>query len=185
MPWTIAYKVPLSTGFFRQEYWSGLPFPSPVLKVKKTHRWKLWWMWPDGWDSSWSLYREERDFTVPTLAPLRAEWIKSTLRVPSKYGWVPSKYGQVPGKMSQDRCIARFPRQQSPLALYYNKKSHVQMKKTVIKGERDRIWIKSTCEESLKRFLGGVWVVEDETATGAKLSSEFKRVILKCMFKTI
>ena len=48
------------------------------------------------------------------------------------------------------------------------------MKKTVIKGERDRIWIKSTCEESLKRFLGRVWVVEDETATGAKLSSEFK-----------
>ena len=165
-------------GFFRQEYWSGLPFPSLVLKVKKTHHWKLWWMWPDGWDSSCSLYREERVFTVPTLAPLKADWIKSTLRVPSKYG-------QVPAKMSQDRCIARFPRQQSPLPLYYNKKSHVQMKKTVIKGERDRIWIKSTCEESLKRFLGGVWVVEDETATGAKLSSEFKRVILKCMFKTI
>lgn len=59
------------------------------------------------------------------------------------------------------------------------------MKKTVIKGERDGIWIKSTCEESLKRFLGGVWDVEDETATGAKLSSEFKGVILKCMFKTI
>ena len=26
---TIAYQVPLSMGFFRQEYWSGLLFPSP------------------------------------------------------------------------------------------------------------------------------------------------------------
>ena len=27
--WTIAYQGPLSMGFPRQEYWSGLPFPSP------------------------------------------------------------------------------------------------------------------------------------------------------------
>ena len=27
-PWTIAYQAPLSMGFSRQEYWSGLPFPS-------------------------------------------------------------------------------------------------------------------------------------------------------------
>ena len=25
-PWTVAYQVPLSKGFSRQEYWSGLPF---------------------------------------------------------------------------------------------------------------------------------------------------------------
>ena len=29
IPWTIAYQVPLSMGFSRQEYWSGLLFPSP------------------------------------------------------------------------------------------------------------------------------------------------------------
>ena len=29
-PWTVAYQAPQSMGFFRQEYWSGLPFPSPV-----------------------------------------------------------------------------------------------------------------------------------------------------------
>ena len=28
-PWTVARQVPLSMGFSRQEYWSGLPFPSP------------------------------------------------------------------------------------------------------------------------------------------------------------
>ena len=28
-PLTVARKAPLSMGFPRQEYWSGLPFPSP------------------------------------------------------------------------------------------------------------------------------------------------------------
>ena len=28
-PWTVAYHAPQSMGFSRQEYWSGLPFPSP------------------------------------------------------------------------------------------------------------------------------------------------------------
>ena len=28
-PWTVACQVSLSMGFSRQEYWSGLPFPSP------------------------------------------------------------------------------------------------------------------------------------------------------------
>ena len=28
-PWTGAHQVPLSMGFSRQEYWSGLPFPTP------------------------------------------------------------------------------------------------------------------------------------------------------------
>ena len=27
--WTVACQVPLSMGFSRQEYWSGLPFPPP------------------------------------------------------------------------------------------------------------------------------------------------------------
>ena len=29
-PWTAAYQAPLSMGFARQEYWSGLPLPSPL-----------------------------------------------------------------------------------------------------------------------------------------------------------
>ena len=28
-PWTVAHQAPLSMEFSRQEYWSGLPFPSP------------------------------------------------------------------------------------------------------------------------------------------------------------
>ena len=30
-PWTAAYQAPLSMGFARQEYWSGVPSPSPPL----------------------------------------------------------------------------------------------------------------------------------------------------------
>ena len=29
IPWTVTYQVPSSMEFSRQEYWSGLPFPSP------------------------------------------------------------------------------------------------------------------------------------------------------------
>ena len=28
-PWIASHQAPLSMGFSRQEYWSGLPFPSP------------------------------------------------------------------------------------------------------------------------------------------------------------
>ena len=31
-PWTAAHQAPLSLGFSRQQYWSGLPFPSPINK---------------------------------------------------------------------------------------------------------------------------------------------------------
>ena len=32
-PWTVAHQAPLSMDFSRQEYWSGLPFPSPKFAV--------------------------------------------------------------------------------------------------------------------------------------------------------
>ena len=31
--WTVADQAPLSMGFSGQEYWSGLPFPSPNRRV--------------------------------------------------------------------------------------------------------------------------------------------------------
>ena len=39
-PWTAAHQAPLSTGFSRQEYWSGLPLPSSTDKWMK----KMWCM---------------------------------------------------------------------------------------------------------------------------------------------
>ena len=58
--WVVAHQAPLSMGFFRQEYWSGLPFPlpgdlpnpgieprdrtplSPVLGRQVLHHWRHW-----------------------------------------------------------------------------------------------------------------------------------------------
>jgi len=40
-PWTVAHQAPLSMGFSRQEYWSGVPLPSP--------QWT--WVWVNSW--SW------------------------------------------------------------------------------------------------------------------------------------
>src|SRR5574341_375892 len=34
-PWTAAYQAPPSMGFFRQEYWSGVPLPSLNLIIMK------------------------------------------------------------------------------------------------------------------------------------------------------
>ena len=35
-PWIAAYQAPPSMGFSRQEYWSRVPLPSPVLQVLKS-----------------------------------------------------------------------------------------------------------------------------------------------------
>ena len=42
-PWTATYQAPLSMGFSRQEYWSGVPLPSPIellrmIKNKQTNK---------------------------------------------------------------------------------------------------------------------------------------------------
>ena len=36
-PCTIARQAPLSMGFSRQEYWSGLPFPSPLFRLDNSY----------------------------------------------------------------------------------------------------------------------------------------------------
>ena len=33
-PWTEAYQAPPSMGFSRQEYWSGVPLPSPIKRLR-------------------------------------------------------------------------------------------------------------------------------------------------------
>ena len=37
-PWTAAYQAPPSMGFSRQEYWSGVPLPSPILVATGSKR---------------------------------------------------------------------------------------------------------------------------------------------------
>ena len=42
-PWTAAFQAPPSMGFSRQEYWSGVPLPSPMtnLRPSNTQWWKV------------------------------------------------------------------------------------------------------------------------------------------------
>ena len=48
-PWTAAQQAPLSMGFSRQEYWSGVPLPSPSSYVSLPNSWKYLfnglWSW--------------------------------------------------------------------------------------------------------------------------------------------
>ena len=40
-PWTAAHQAPPSMGFSRQECWSGVPLPSPMLThLKPSHEWE-------------------------------------------------------------------------------------------------------------------------------------------------
>ena len=41
-PWTAAFQAPLSMGFSRQEYWSGLPLPSPYIPIVLGNSLKHW-----------------------------------------------------------------------------------------------------------------------------------------------
>ena len=42
-PWTAAHQAPPSMGFSRQEYWSGVPLPSPILHTQLI---KFWYSLP-------------------------------------------------------------------------------------------------------------------------------------------
>ena len=41
-PWAAAYQAPPSMGFSRQEYWSGVPLPSPSADASGKHKWFLY-----------------------------------------------------------------------------------------------------------------------------------------------
>ena len=40
-PWAVAYQASPSMGFFRQEYWSELPFPSPINNNNNDYQ-RIW-----------------------------------------------------------------------------------------------------------------------------------------------
>ena len=57
-PWTAAYQAPSSMGFSRQEYWSGVPLPSPI----KALGFKNQMMLPDmiaSLDNYWSVRKQQ------------------------------------------------------------------------------------------------------------------------------
>ena len=44
-PWTAAYQAPPSMGFSKQEYWSGVPLPSPKLILNSSQDVRKKWQW--------------------------------------------------------------------------------------------------------------------------------------------
>ena len=56
-PWTAAYQAPLSTAFSRQEYWSGLPLPSPIY-MQSTEYINV--KCQTGWITSWNQDCQEK-----------------------------------------------------------------------------------------------------------------------------
>ena len=41
-PWTVAYEAPPSMGFPRQEYWSGVPLPSPIVITDNKYLFRIY-----------------------------------------------------------------------------------------------------------------------------------------------
>ena len=65
-PWTAAHQAPPSMGFSRQEYWSGVPLPSPQLwglcEAKQCSD------FPNHWGTSY-------DFSLSGLSLLAEKWV--------------------------------------------------------------------------------------------------------------
>ena len=59
-PWTAAYQAPLSMGFSRQEYWSGVPLPSLPSLPSPTPR-----VYPNSCPSSWWCHPTISSSVVP------------------------------------------------------------------------------------------------------------------------
>ena len=76
-PWTASHQAPLSMGFSRQEYWSGLPFPSPGdlpnSRIKPTSpAWQVLYHWATWEDHVPLLCPYHVLFQVFTLLCLKA-----------------------------------------------------------------------------------------------------------------
>ena len=107
-PWTVAYQAPSSMGFSRQEYWSGLPFPSPrqpkdlnpgLLHCRQTlyplsHKGSFY-VWEDV--NGWAHWIHSFHMHLSYLAPHPASWLITSLIPHSPFtggsgwccGWLP------------------------------------------------------------------------------------------------
>ena len=64
-PWTAAYQAPPSMGFSRQEYWSGLPLPSPASIWEECNCAVVWTLFGIGFLWDWN-----ENWPFPVLWPL-------------------------------------------------------------------------------------------------------------------
>ena len=80
-PWTVAFQSPLPMGFLRQEYWSGVPFPSPGDLLD-------WEIEPSVEHCRWILYQLSHQGS-PNFMYIRSQKRKSCRRNPNLYGHYP------------------------------------------------------------------------------------------------
>ena len=57
-PWTIDHQTPLSMGFSRQEYWSGLPFPPPKFSELQVSEGSSWCLSDPSYVIQWDVISE-------------------------------------------------------------------------------------------------------------------------------
>ena len=102
-PWTAAYQAPSSMGFSRQEYWSGVPLPSPVSGRERSKSTTLKWTSKAHlsraadrtgtdtvrWEESWGSIQEvaglcqvwcSKDLKTMAPGPCQATYIHSHMR---------------------------------------------------------------------------------------------------------
>ena len=91
--WTTAYQVPLSMGFSRQEYWSGLPLPSlpymttgMEIQIETTVKNSVYLL-------EWASLVTQKAKTPPAV----------------RETWVPSLIGEIPWKRSCQSTPVFFP----------------------------------------------------------------------------
>ena len=95
-PWTAAHQDPLPMGFSRQEYWSGVPLPSPVEVSWLDHRKEGFPWWLSGKESTCHCRRHEFDCWV-RKSPWRRKWQHTLVFLPGKShgqgAWQATIYG--------------------------------------------------------------------------------------------
>ena len=66
-PWTIADQAPPSMGFSRQEYWSGLPLPSPLPQSELQQHFPFWSGFCRGWRKQGEPFFSSLQCNLPVL----------------------------------------------------------------------------------------------------------------------
>ena len=101
-PWIAAYQAPPSMGFSRQEYWSGVPLPSPSNSLARWVSYDLtpfWHCLPGDWVRPYRLRAESyktaslRSFHSQLKVQVVAcasDWLAIVWRFPRPPPWVPS-----------------------------------------------------------------------------------------------
>ena len=89
-PWTVAYHAPPSMGFSRQEYWSGVPLPSPEVIPSLSHS-----------TVSPSICHE-------VMGPGRRQWHPTPVLLPGKSRGQRSMVGHSPGGHKESDTTERL-----------------------------------------------------------------------------